>query len=95
MTPRRTAVLMVAAAVLVNVAFTGLGAVFAGRLFIALGTVSAVLILAGVLSPLDLPLVDTANFVGYILWSGWLVVFAAVLMVRQRRRAGEAGSAAR
>ena len=28
MTPRRTALLMIAAAVLVNVAFTGLGAVF-------------------------------------------------------------------
>ena len=40
------------------------------------------LILAGVLSPLDLPLVDTANFVGYVLWSVWLVVFAVVLLVR-------------
>lgn len=41
------------------------------------------------LSPLNLPLVDTANFVGYILWSVWLVVFAVVLLLRQRRRAGE------
>ena len=36
------------------------------------------------MSPLDLPLVDDANFVGYVLWSGWLVAFAVVLLVRQR-----------
>jgi hypothetical protein len=65
-----------------------LGAAFAGRLFVVLGAVSAVLILAGVLSPLGLPLVDTANFVAYILWSGWLVILAGVLVVRQRRRTG-------
>jgi hypothetical protein len=65
-----------------------LGAAFAGRLFVVLGAVSAILILAGVLSPLGLPLVDTANFVAYILWSGWLVIFAGVLVVRQRRRTG-------
>ena len=51
-----------------------------------LGAVSAVLVLAGVLSPLDLPLIDMANFVGYVLWSVWLVVFAVVLVVRDRRR---------
>ena len=67
-----------------------LGAAFAGRLFVVLGAVSAVLILVGVLSPLNLPLVDTANFVGYILWSVWLVIFAIVLLVRGRRRAGAA-----
>lgn len=38
------------------------------------------------LSPLDLPLVDTANFVGYVLWSLWLLAFAAVLILRHRRR---------
>ncbi len=48
---------------------------------------SAALILLGVASPLGLPLVDTAaldtaNFVGYVLWSGWLVVFGVVLLVR-------------
>jgi hypothetical protein len=62
-----------------------LGGAFAGRLFVALGAVAAALILVGVLSPLDLPLVDLANFAGYVLWSGWLVVFAGVLVVRQRR----------
>ncbi|HEX8629776.1 MAG TPA: DUF4386 family protein [Catenuloplanes sp.] len=57
-----------------------LGRTLAGRWFTALGTVSAVLILAGVLSPLGLPVVDQANFVGYILWSTWLVAFAVLLL---------------
>ena len=64
-----------------------LGRAFAGRWFVVLGAVSAASVLVGVLSPLDLPLVDLANFVGYVLWSGWLVVFAAVLAVRSRRSA--------
>jgi hypothetical protein len=62
-----------------------LGTAFAGRLFVAVGAVAAALVLLGVLSPLNLPLVDTANFVGYILWSGWLVAFAVVLLLRNRR----------
>jgi hypothetical protein len=62
-----------------------LGTAFAGRWFVALGAVSGVLVIIGVLSPLDLPLVDTANFVGYVLWSLWLVLFGAVILVRQRR----------
>jgi hypothetical protein len=41
-----------------------------------------VLILGGVLSPLNIPALDTANFVGYVLWSVWLVAFA-VLLVRR------------
>jgi hypothetical protein len=61
---------------------TALGRAIAGRWFTALGAVSAVLILAGVLSPLDLPAIDTANFAGYVLWSVWLVAFA-VLLVRR------------
>src|SRR3954468_2297796 len=63
-----------------------LGTAFTGRWFVALGAVSAALVLAGVLSPLDLPLVDTANFAGYVLWSVWLIAFAAVLILRHRRR---------
>ncbi|MFC6083560.1 DUF4386 family protein [Sphaerisporangium aureirubrum] len=61
-----------------------LGRVIAGRWFTALGAVSALLILAGVLSPLDLPAIDMANFAGYVLWSVWLVAFA-VLLVRRTR----------
>ncbi len=64
-----------------------LGRTIAGRWFTALGAVSAVLVVAGVLSPLRLPLIDTANFVGYVLWSAWLVAFA-VLVVRRPRTAG-------
>jgi hypothetical protein len=61
-----------------------LGRTLAGRWFTALGTVSAVLVLAGVASPLNLPLIDQANFFGYILWSAWLVAFA-VLLLRPHR----------
>jgi hypothetical protein len=46
------------------------------RWFTALGAVSAVLIVSGVLTPLQPPLVDDANFIGYVMWSVWLVVFA-------------------
>lgn len=69
-----------------------LGTAFAGRVFVAVGAGSALLVLAGVLSPLHLPLVDTANFVGYVLWSAWLVGFAVVLLLR-RRRGLDAGAA--
>jgi hypothetical protein len=61
-----------------------LGRGLAGRWFTALGAVSAVLILAGVLSPLNLPVIDTANFFGYILWSAWLVAFGVLLLRRPR-----------
>ena len=43
--------------------------------------------LAGVLSPLGLPVIDTANFFGYVLWSVWLIAFAVVILVHERRRA--------
>jgi hypothetical protein len=36
----------------------------------------------GVLSPLDLPVIDLANFISYVLWSVWLVVFAILLLRR-------------
>jgi Domain of unknown function (DUF4386) len=64
-----------------------LGRRFAGPWFQGLGAAAAALVLAGVLSPLDLPVVDTANFVGYVLWSVWLLAFAAAILVRERRRA--------
>jgi Domain of unknown function (DUF4386) len=60
-----------------------LGTGFAGRLFVGVGAASAVLILLGIASPLDLPIVDLANFAGYVLWSGWLVAFAVVLLRRR------------
>jgi Domain of unknown function (DUF4386) len=58
--------------------------VLAGRWFTALGAGSALLILSGLLSPLDLPLVDTANFAGYVLWSVWLIAFGVLLLRRPR-----------
>jgi hypothetical protein len=72
-----------------------LGTAFAGRWFLVLGSISAVLVLLGVLSPLDLPLVDTANFVGYVLWSIWLIAFGVVILVRQRRAASAPSTPAR
>jgi hypothetical protein len=57
-----------------------IGRAVAGRWFTILGAVSAVLILAGVVSPLNLPGIDLANFAGYVLWSGWLIAFALVLI---------------
>lgn len=46
------------------------------------GTAAAGLILLGVFVPFGLPGVDVANFVGYVLWSVWLIVFAVLLWRR-------------
>jgi hypothetical protein len=64
-----------------------LGRRYAGRWFSLLGAVSAALVLVGVLSPLGLPVIDTANFFGYVLWSVWLIALAVVMLVHERRRA--------
>jgi hypothetical protein len=64
------------------------GGWIARRWFTALGAVSAVLILGGVLVPLQLPLVDFGNFLGYILWSVWLVIFA--ILILRHHRSGDA-----
>jgi hypothetical protein len=72
-----------------------LGRRFAGRWFPVLGTIAAALVLVGVLSPLDLPLVDTANFLGYVLWSLWLIAFGVAVLVRERRRSGAAPASER
>jgi hypothetical protein len=63
-----------------------LGRRYAGRWFQVLGAVSAALVLVGVLSPLGLPVIDTANFLGYVLWSVWLIGLAVVIVVHERRR---------
>jgi hypothetical protein len=62
-----------------------LGRRYAGLWFQLLGGVSAVLVLTGVLSPLGLPVVDTANFFGYVLFSVWLIAFGIVILVHERR----------
>ena len=48
-----------------------------------LGAMSAALVFLGVLSPLELPVIDTANFAGYVLWTLWLVSFGVLLLVRR------------
>jgi Domain of unknown function (DUF4386) len=64
-----------------------LGRRFAGRWFQVLGVVSAALVFVGVLSPLDLAGVDAANFIGYVLWSIWLIALGVVILVHERRDA--------
>jgi hypothetical protein len=49
---------------------------------VALGAGAAVLIATGVLAPLDVPGVGLTNFIGYVLFSVWLVAFAVVLVRR-------------
>jgi hypothetical protein len=65
-----------------------LGRRYAGRWFQTLGLGAAGLVLVGVLGPLDIAGVDAANFIGYVLWSVWLIAFAVVIVVRERRSAG-------
>jgi hypothetical protein len=71
-----------------------LGTRFSGRLFRVLGTVSAAMIVLGVLSPLDLGLIDTVNFFGYVLWSVWLI-WLAVAVLRDARTPGMVPAARR
>lgn len=59
-----------------------LGRHVAGRWFSILGFVSAALIAVGVFVPLDLPGADFANFVGYVVWSIWLLAFAILIWRR-------------
>ena len=66
-----------------------LGRHFSGLIFKALGMVSAGMIVVGVFSPLDLAVIDTVNFFGYVLWSVWLIWLAvAVLKGRGGVRSG-------
>jgi hypothetical protein len=39
----------------------------------------------GVLAVVGLPVIDTANFLGYVLWCLWLVALAVVIVVHERR----------
>ncbi|MGZ5367351.1 MAG: DUF4386 family protein [Aeromicrobium sp.] len=55
-----------------------------------LGIPAAILIAAGLLVPLDVPGMDQANFVGYVLWSVWLVALAMTLVRSQSDDKAEA-----
>ena len=71
-----------------------LGRRYAGRWFQVLGAASAGLVVVGVLSPLGLAVIDTANFLGYVLWSVWLIALAVVIGVHERRHATSTSPAA-
>jgi hypothetical protein len=60
----------------------------AGNWFAWMGYISAALIAVGVLVPLGLPGADFANFAGYILWSVWMLVLAAMVWRRGPVQAG-------
>jgi uncharacterized protein DUF4386 len=64
---------------------SALGKRLAGRWFSWLGYTAAALIAVGVLVPLDVPGADFANFVGYILWSLWMLAFATLILRRPER----------
>jgi hypothetical protein len=61
---------------------------FIGRVMTILGFGAAVLIALGVLVPLDAPGADLAVFVGYLLWSIWLVALGVVLLRASRTTSG-------
>lgn len=61
-----------------------------GRLLAVLGFASAALILTGDLIPFDVPGTDAANFIGYVLWSVWLVLLGVAILRRGRRTASVA-----
>ena len=71
----------------------GLASHLAGSWFAWLGYGSAALIALGVLVPLDVPGADFANFLGYVIWSVWLLVLAGLLLRRGDRVAGAAVAA--
>ncbi len=51
-----------------------------GRLWFSwLGNISAILIMLGLLIPFGVPGTDAANFIGYILWSVWLVALGVLI----------------
>ena len=58
-----------------------------GRPLAVLGFASAALILTGDLIPFDVPGTDAANFIGYVLWSVWLVLLGVVFIRRGGRAA--------
>jgi hypothetical protein len=58
----------------------GLGTGSASRWFARMGRFAAALILTGVLVPFGVAGADLANFVGYVLWSVWIVALSARLV---------------
>jgi hypothetical protein len=69
-----------------------LGERLAGRWFKMLGLAAAAMIAVGVLVPLGVPGTDFANFLGYIVWSVWLLAFATLIW-RRRNELSESSAA--
>lgn len=65
------------------------GSVLGRRWFRVLGVASAALIFLGVFVPLGLPGADMANFIGYVVWSVWVLILA-VKLLRPSTHAGVA-----
>ncbi|KQX05407.1 MULTISPECIES: DUF4386 family protein [unclassified Leifsonia] len=61
-----------------------------GLLLALLGFASAALILTGDLIPFGMPGADAANFIGYVLWSVWLVLLGITFIRRGIRSASAA-----
>jgi len=62
--------------------------------FKALGFAGATLIFLGVLVPLGLPGADTANFIGYIVWSVWVLMLAVKLLLPEGPQRAATGTLA-
>jgi hypothetical protein len=60
--------------------------------FTIAGLVSAPMILAGLLVPLDVPGADSVNFAGYVLWSVWTIAFGLLLLTDRFRTRPVTGS---
>jgi hypothetical protein len=52
--------------------------------FTLLGYASAVLIALGIFVPLGLPGADMANFIGYVVWSVWVIILAVKLLTGEK-----------
>lgn len=51
-----------------------------GRIMLVTGTGSAAMIAFGIVEPFDVPDAGLANFIGYIVWSTWLVALAVIVL---------------
>ncbi len=57
-----------------------------GRVLSVVGLVAAALIAVGTVEPLDVPMAGLLNYVGYVVWSIWLVAFAVRVLILARRK---------
>lgn len=74
----------------------GLRRTLLGLPLAVIGILSAALIATGVVEPLDVPGTGFANFVGYVVWSGWLIAVAVAVLFfgRYSGRSGDSDRSA-